>query len=25
VLRHIGSPFAPDKEKDATQLQTHAA
>ena len=25
VLRHIGSPFAPDKKKDATQLQTHAA
>jgi hypothetical protein len=25
VLRHIGSPFVPDKEKDATQLQTHAA
>src|SRR5438445_1980923 len=23
VLRHLGSPFAPDKEKDATQLQTH--
>ncbi len=25
VLRHTGSPFAPDKEKDATQLQTHVA
>jgi hypothetical protein len=25
VLRHIGSPFAPDKEKEAIQRQTHAA
>ncbi len=25
VLRHIGSPFAPDKEKDAPQLHIHAA
>jgi hypothetical protein len=25
VLPHIGSPFAPDKDADATQLQTHAA
>ena len=25
VLCHIGSPFAPDKDKDATQPQTHAA
>jgi hypothetical protein len=25
VLRHIGSPFAPDKDKDATQPQTLAA
>ncbi len=25
VLRHIGSPFAPDKDKDVTQPQTLAA
>ena len=25
VLRHIGSPFAPDKEQDATQPLAHAA
>jgi transposase len=25
VLRHIGSPFAPDKEKDTTQLLAQAA
>jgi transposase len=25
ALRHIGSPFAPDKEKDATQPQTQTA
>ncbi len=25
VLRHIGSPFAPDKDNDATQPQTQAA
>ncbi len=25
VLRHIGSPFAPDKDKDVTQSQTQAA
>ena len=25
VLRHIGSPFAPDKDKDATQPHTQAA
>jgi len=25
VLRHIGSPFAPDKHKDVTQPQTQAA
>lgn len=25
VLRHIGSPFAPDKEKEASLPPTHAA
>jgi hypothetical protein len=25
VLRHIGSPFAPDKDKDVTGPQTQAA
>jgi len=25
VLHHIGSPFAPDKDKDVTQPQTLAA